>query len=49
MATLNQVIKEGTAQGVSKSEIPQLVKEWGDTYGFDAEPAEFDPIFALTS
>lgn len=47
MATLNQVIKEGTAQGVSKSEIPQLVKEWGDTYGFDAEPAEFDPIFAL--
>ena len=47
MATLNQVIKEGTAQGVSKSEIPQLVKEWGDTYGFDPEPAEFDPIFAL--
>tara|TARA_R100001163_G_scaffold29141_1_gene23251 strand:+ start:6504 stop:11909 length:5406 start_codon:yes stop_codon:yes gene_type:complete len=47
MATLNQVIKEGTAQGVSKSEIPQLVKEWGDSYGFDAEPAEFDPIFAL--
>ena len=47
MATLNQVIKEGTAQGVSKSEIPQLVKEWGDSYGFDAEPAEFDPIYAL--
>lgn len=47
MATLNQVIKEGAAQGVSKSEIPQLIKEWGDNYGFDPEPAQFDPIFAL--